>query len=212
MTVFGSVIDQQKNPRHRQTFYEAIEKRLRLAVDPMQVLKNNQQGLALTLTDEHPLYRVKSKMTPLLGVHPQVSFRRINNLFELRQRRRRMNFGAQRPEQRKDRRDRILEHVVQFQNMHHHLLSDVVASFTIGDLKVTAQYFDQWKIRRRFPIRNRWALQHQPTRPQLVPCKFVHQTRFPQPRLAHHRQDLALAGSLLFHKFAENFNFSPPPD
>ena len=40
MTVLGPVIDQQKNTCQRETFYEAIEKCLRFAVDPMQVLKN----------------------------------------------------------------------------------------------------------------------------------------------------------------------------
>src|SRR5215468_2713209 len=104
MTVLGSVIDQQNNTHHRQTFYEAIEKRLGFAVDPMQVLKNDQQGLPLALTDEHPLYRIQGVTTPLLRVHPEVSFRRVNKLFELRPWRRRMNFVAQRPEQGKDRR------------------------------------------------------------------------------------------------------------
>src|SRR5215467_6452354 len=105
MAVLGPVIDQQNNPRQRQTFYEAIEKRLGFAVDPMQVLKDDQQGLPLALADEHPLDRLEGITTPLLGVHPAVSFRRVYHLFELRPWRRRMNLVGQRPEQGKDRRD-----------------------------------------------------------------------------------------------------------
>src|SRR5262249_38176988 len=107
MAVLGPVIHQQNNPRHRQTFYEAIEKRLRLAVDPMQILKDDQQGLPLALTDEHPLYRLEGRTTSLLRVHPEVSFRRVYHLFELRPWRRRMNLVGQRPEQGKDRRNRV---------------------------------------------------------------------------------------------------------
>ena len=41
--------------------------------------------------------RVKSKTTPLLWVHRKVSFRRVDDVFELRQCCRRMNFVGQRP-------------------------------------------------------------------------------------------------------------------
>src|SRR5262245_3508365 len=98
MTVLEPVIDQQNNPRQRQTFYEAIEKRLGFAVDPMEVLKDDQQGLPLALTDEHPLYRIEGITTPLLGVHTEVSFRLVDQLSKLRPSRRRMKFVCQRSE------------------------------------------------------------------------------------------------------------------
>ena len=40
----------------------------------MQVLKNNQQRLPLTLTDHQSLYRIKSTAPPLLWIHRAESF------------------------------------------------------------------------------------------------------------------------------------------
>src|SRR5215472_18473016 len=99
MAVLRAVIDQQKNMRHRETFNQAIEKGLGFGVDPMQVSKDDDQRLPLSLTDEHPLYRVQSKTTSLLRVHRHVSFRRIDHILGLCQSCGQMNVLGQYPEQ-----------------------------------------------------------------------------------------------------------------
>src|SRR5262249_55413602 len=99
MTVFGPVIDEQKNTCQRKTFYQAIEKCLSFAVDPMQVLKNQYSWLPLALTDEHPLYRLEGVSTPLLWLHRKVSFHLVGNVFGLHACCRRMNFVRQRAQE-----------------------------------------------------------------------------------------------------------------
>ena len=49
----------------------------------MQILKDNQYRLPVSLTNEHTLYGVESKMTPLLRFDRNISCRRIDNIFEL---------------------------------------------------------------------------------------------------------------------------------
>ena len=100
MTVLGPVIDKQKNTRHRETFYQAIEKCLRFAVDPMQVLKDNQQRLPLSSHGSAPaLPRRRVRRRRCWGSIARYRSVALDNVFEFRQCRRRMNFVGQRPKQ-----------------------------------------------------------------------------------------------------------------
>ncbi len=47
VAVAGPIVDQQKNPPEWQTFDQAVEKRLGLTIDPMQILKPQKQRLTL---------------------------------------------------------------------------------------------------------------------------------------------------------------------
>ena len=45
--VLGAIVDQQEEPRGRQALDQTVQQRLRLGVNPVQVLKDQQQGLHL---------------------------------------------------------------------------------------------------------------------------------------------------------------------
>ena len=45
MLILGAVVDQQQNPHGRKRLDQQAEQRLRLSVNPVQVLKNDDQRL-----------------------------------------------------------------------------------------------------------------------------------------------------------------------
>ena len=65
MPVLGPVVDQQEKPGCGETLNEAVEKRLRLGVDPVQVFEHKKQGLHLALAQEEALDRVVRVLAPV---------------------------------------------------------------------------------------------------------------------------------------------------
>ena len=51
--VLRAVVDQQQEVRRRQALDEAVEQRLRLTVNPVQILKHQEQRLHLAFTQQH---------------------------------------------------------------------------------------------------------------------------------------------------------------
>src|SRR5215471_13329761 len=80
MTITGSIIDEEQNSSHRQTFDQTIEESLRFIVNPMEVLKNDEQRLLETFTDQHSLERVESIPPLLLEIHIVKSFDCLNKV------------------------------------------------------------------------------------------------------------------------------------
>ena len=69
--VLGAVIDQEQEPRRRQALDQAIEQRLRLGIDPVQILKDQQQRLHLAFPDQQALERVQGAPAALRRVERQ---------------------------------------------------------------------------------------------------------------------------------------------
>ena len=55
--VLRAVVDQQQEPGRRQALDQAVEQGLRLGIDPVQILKDQQQRLHLALAQQHALER-----------------------------------------------------------------------------------------------------------------------------------------------------------
>ena len=68
MLVLGTVVDQEKHPGRRQALNEAVEERLSLRVDPVQVLEHQEQGLSLALPKQEALDRIEGTLTALGGI------------------------------------------------------------------------------------------------------------------------------------------------
>ena len=68
MLVLGPVVDQQEEPRGRQALDQAVEQRLGLGVDPVQVLEDQQQRLHLALAQQQALDRVEGALAALRRV------------------------------------------------------------------------------------------------------------------------------------------------
>src|SRR5215510_11627961 len=68
MAVLWAVIDQQQHSGGGHTLAERYEKRLGLTVQPVQILKDENQGLIETLADKQALERLKGAPPSYLGV------------------------------------------------------------------------------------------------------------------------------------------------
>ena len=69
MAILGPIVDQEQQLGTGHTLTQDIEKSLRLAVDPVQVFKDEDQRLVETLPQEELLERLKRPPPPNLRVH-----------------------------------------------------------------------------------------------------------------------------------------------
>ena len=68
MLVFGTVIHQEQEAGGRQTVHQAIQKRLGLGVDPVQILHDQEHGLHLALPHQQALEGVQGELAALRRV------------------------------------------------------------------------------------------------------------------------------------------------
>ena len=108
MLVPGAVVDEEQQLRGRKTVDETIEQRLRLGVDPVQILEDEQQGLGLTLTEEQALDGIE-RASP--------SLRRIERLP--------LRLVHRHVQEREDGRQHRPERVIQREDLARHLLLDL---------------------------------------------------------------------------------------
>ena len=66
MMVLGPVVDQQEEPGRGQALHQAVEQGLRLGIDPVQVLENDEDRLPLALPEQQVLDGVERAL-PALG-------------------------------------------------------------------------------------------------------------------------------------------------
>ena len=60
MLVLRPVIDEEEKSRGRQALRQAVQKRLRFGVDPVEVLEDHAEGLQLALAEQEALDGVQS--------------------------------------------------------------------------------------------------------------------------------------------------------
>ena len=65
MLVLRAVVDQQQHAGRRQALHQRLEERLRLRIDPVQVLEDQQQRLHLAFAQQHALEGLQRALTPL---------------------------------------------------------------------------------------------------------------------------------------------------
>ena len=65
MPVLGAVVDHQEKPGCGEALNEAVEERLRLGVNPVQVFEHEEQGLHLALAQEEALDRIERVLAPV---------------------------------------------------------------------------------------------------------------------------------------------------
>jgi hypothetical protein len=63
--ILGAVVDRQQQASSGQALHQAIEERLGLGVDPVQVLEDQQEGLHLALPQEQALEGVQDALAAL---------------------------------------------------------------------------------------------------------------------------------------------------
>src|SRR5215813_9233803 len=68
MLVLRTIIDEEEDLSGRQAVHEAIQKRLSLGVDPMEILKDQTQRLHLTLAQDQMAQRLEGALPALRRV------------------------------------------------------------------------------------------------------------------------------------------------
>ena len=68
MRVLGAVVHEQEHPGRRQALDQTVEERLGLAVDPVEVLEDDEQRLDLALAQQQTLDRLEGPLTALRRV------------------------------------------------------------------------------------------------------------------------------------------------
>ena len=63
--VLGPVVDEQQDARGGQALDQAVQERLRLGIDPVQVLEDEEERLRLALADEQELDAVEDALEPV---------------------------------------------------------------------------------------------------------------------------------------------------
>ena len=63
--VLGPVVDEEEDAGGRQALHEAVEKRLGLGIDPVEVFEDQQQRLDLTLAQQQALECVQGPLPAL---------------------------------------------------------------------------------------------------------------------------------------------------
>ncbi len=107
MLVLGPVVDEQQEPGRRQALDQAVEQRLGLGVDPVEVLEDHEERLDLALPEQEPLDGVERPLAALAGIE-RLPHGVLDGYIEERQQR---------------RQDR-LEGPIQRQELAGHLLAD----------------------------------------------------------------------------------------
>ena len=171
--VLGAVIDQEQEPRRRQALDQAIQQGLCFGIDPVQVLKDQQQRLHLAFSDHQALERVQGAPAALRRVERQEGVV--------------VQQGVQQPQQR---RDRVLEGRIECQYLPGHLGPDGPRIVVVLDMGIALQQVQHWTIGGGLAIRYGGALEHEPTLGAVGMQALVHQARLAHAGLTERRDHL----------------------
>ena len=184
--IFRPVVDQEQQAGRGQTLDQAVEQRLRLRIDPMQIFEDQQHRLHLAFAQQHTLERGEGALAPLRWIE-------LQERTVVRQ-------GVQEPQQR---RTRVLERRVERHHLASHFGPDGAQVVVLLDMGVPLEQVNDREIRRGLAVRHRGALQDQPPRRvvgRAAPCadtvapvdELIEQARLPHPGLADHGHHLAV--------------------
>ena len=138
--VLGAIVDQQAEPRGREGLDEAVEERLRLGIDPLEVLEHEKQGLDLGFTEHEPPDRLEGALPPL---------RRIEGLPRL------VVHGH--VEQGEERGKARLQRRIEREEPPRHLFANHERIVAILDPEVRLEEFDDGPVRGRLAVGDRSA-------------------------------------------------------
>ena len=188
-------VGQQDNPRARHALDEAVEQRLRFAVRPLEVLEDQEQGLALTLAQQERHDGVERALAALRGIKPLPA--RV--------------FGGH-VEQRQEGGDGRLDRLVERAQPCADLGAALARAVARLDLEVALEQLRDRQIRRGLAVGERPAFEDQPLGPGHGLRDLVEEPRFADAGLAHDGHDLATARLRLRERCVELVELGSAPD
>ena len=173
--VLRAVVHDQQDAGRRQTVDQAVEQGLRLSVEPVQVFKDQQQGLHLAFAQQHALER---------GEGPLPSLRRIE--------RQERAVGGQRLQECQQCRDGLLQRLIQGQEVPRHFGPHGAWLVSVLDVHIVLEQLHDWQIGGGFAVRHRGGFQHQPALRAVGGDELVQQAGLAHPGLSHRSHDLTV--------------------
>ena len=174
--VLRAVVDEEQEPGRRQALDQPVEHRLRLGVDPVEVLEHDQERLDLALPQEEPPQGVDGPLPPRGRVQrlpPAVLHRHV--------------------EQREERGQRRLERAVEREELAGDLLPDGAGLVAVGDLEVALEEVDHREVGRGLAVRDGAGLEDQPAVGPVGVGDLPDEPRLPDPGLADDRHHLTMS-------------------
>ena len=165
---------------------KVIEKRLRLAVDPVEVFEDQEQRLDAALGEEQAFDGVERAL-PALPRVARLPHRIVDGDVE----------------QGKEGGQRWLERAVQREELPGDLLADLALIVAVLDLEVDLEQVDDREVRRRLPVRHGASLDYEPGARAMRPRELEEEAGFPDAGLADHRGQLAVTTAGLLERAAE---------
>ena len=180
VAVARPVVGEQDHRGGRQAVGQRVEERLRLGVQPLQVLENQQQGTVAALAQQQPLDRVERTLPADVWVHL------LQGGDEL---------GV--AEQGQDVGQPVFQVAVERDYTAGHFFVQRALVVLRLYAEVAAQEFDQRQIRGAAAVGLTERGEHQAGRFREQP-EFVEQPRLAHAGLAHHAHDLPMSAARLF--------------
>ena len=193
--VLGPVVDQQQQAGGGQALHQAIEQGLGLGIDPVQVLKHQQQRLHLAFAQQHALEGLEGALAAL---------RRIEGA--------KRTVLRQHLQERQQRREGVLQGLVERQHLAGHLGPHRAGVILLVEVAVALEQVKDGEVGCRLAVGHRGALQHQPALGGVGMDKLIGQARLAHARLAHQRHHLAVPGRRLRQRLVQGRELGLPPD
>ena len=175
MTVLGPVVDEQQEPGRGQALDETVEERLGLAVDPLEILDEDEEGLDLALAQQQSLDAVERALTALGRIEPFPCGVAVSDVEQREQR------GQRRLERRVERRG--------------DLAANLLGVVRLLDGEVRSQQLHDGQVRRRLAVGHRAGLEHAPALGVGRVQDFPGEARLADAGLADDAHHLPVAGA-----------------
>src|SRR5262249_25608574 len=144
MRILGPIVNQQQNLRGRNRVGQQIQQRLRLLVDPVQILEDHHQRLIHRLAQQNAFDRVQCAPPFDLPIH-------------LRQRVVALDYAQQAEQVGQS----VLQPPIEDGNLARDLLPPLTLVVLRYDLEVVLEQIDDRQVGRRSAVGDRAGLQHQ---------------------------------------------------
>ena len=185
VAVARPVVGQQHDRGGRHAVGQRVEERLRLGVQPLQILEDQQQRAIAALAQQEPFDRVERALPADVGVHL------LQGGDELRMAEQSQHVGQP-----------VFQVTVERDHAAGHFFVQAPLVVLRLNAEVAAQEFDQRQIRGPAAVGLTESGEHEAGRFREQP-EFVEQPRLAHARLTHHAHDLPASAARLFAKLFE---------
>jgi len=144
--VLGAIVDQQQDGCRRHTLTQQLQPGLGLAIEPVQIFDQQQQGLVQAFAQQHPGDRLEGAAAAQRGIH----------LGQL-------GGGLSIPQQGQQVGQGVFQAPIQGEQLARHLLAPPPRLILGRELEVVFEQLQQRQIRIRLAVRHGKSLQHQAT-------------------------------------------------